>query len=106
MMKRILDMVLNKGAEMVIDGKRYSGRNVVIEGNGRVLVDGKEVDSLDGRLTVNVHVTGSVKHVETMAGDITVEGDVERAKTMSGDVSVKGTVGKASTMSGDINSRH
>jgi len=104
-MKRILDAVLNKGTEVVIDGKHYSGRNVVIEGNGKVFVDGQVVDSLDDRLTVNVHITGSVEVVETMAGDITVEGDVKRAKTMSGDVFVKGTVGKASTMSGDINSR-
>lgn len=104
---------------VTIDGRTFSGRNVVINKN-RVIVDGVEqsgeligpvsitidgdVESIDGSFT-DVTVTGSAGQVKTMSGDVRC-GDISGSvSTMSGDITAKEVRGSASSMSGDVRCR-
>ncbi|VVE75886.1 hypothetical protein PCA31118_05085 [Pandoraea captiosa] len=86
--------------------------------NGRVIVDGNEVDVGDAKqINIEIHgevehvdvdtcdsivINGSAGHVKTMSGDVRC-GDVSGSvKTMSGDVHCTSVAGNVSTMSGDI----
>ncbi len=85
---------------VTINGKRYSGENVVIA-NGRVYVDGK-AQTVQAGPEIKIEIEGAVHTVSTTSGDVSVNGTVERVKTMSGDVEAKAITGNAETMSGDI----
>ena len=61
------------------------------------------VDTLSGDVTVDGNVNGNVN---TKSGDVSVKGDVKQSvKTMSGDVEATMIMGSTSTMSGDIDVR-
>lgn len=93
------------------------GKNVTVR-SGRVIVDGKKVETGDAKqINIEIHggvehisadtcdsitVNGTAGHVSTMSGDVRC-GDVSGSvKTMSGDVHCASVAGKVSTMSGDI----
>ena len=107
-------------ASISINGKTYSGNNVVVK-NNKVYVDGDlftddvyckqinvnivgniielDVDSCDS-ITVN----GTVGSVITSSGDVIINGDVNGGvSTKSGDVNCGNVNGTVSTISGDIN---
>ena len=104
-----------RSGHVVVNGKRYQGRNVTII-NGRVTIDGV---TQDGELTgdINVVVNGDVDSIENECGSVTAQnvgsintqsgdvrcGDVSGSiQTMSGDVTCKAVKGSVRTMSGDI----
>ncbi len=96
-----------------------TGKNVTMV-NGKVIVDGKEVETGDDKnivfeITGNVErlevdvcstitVTGNTGPITTHMGDIDVGGDVAGSvSTSQGDIKVKGAVtGNATTNMGDI----
>lgn len=120
-------------AQIVINNKTVIGKSISIL-NNRVIVDGKSVEleeskviniSVEGdveNLSVDVcetvKVTGNVKKLSTVSGDVDcghVEGNVETTsgevicgdvngsvKTMSGDVVASVVKGSVNTLSGDI----
>ena len=104
-----------RSGHVVINGKRYQGRNVTII-NNVVTIDGV---THGGELTgdINVVVNGDVDSIENESGSITAQnvgsittqsGDVRcgdvfgSIQTMSGDVTCKSVKGSVKTMSGDI----
>lgn len=90
-----------KSGNMTINGKTYSGNNIIIS-NGKVIVDGAEQSEvLEHNIVVNV--TGDVQSLETTSGDVQCESVSGDVKTVSGDVNVRGNVaGNVKTVSGDI----
>lgn len=112
-------MLMKSISKINIDGRDFSGRNVVIN-NDEVWIDGvKQEGTLTGPVSVTVHgdvelidgpvaqveVAGTCGFVKTMSGDVrcgNVAGDVG---TMSGDVTCGKVGGNVKTMSGDINGR-
>ena len=100
-----------------INGVTITGGRSIVINNGRVVVDGNDVtpNAKDIRIEVNgdvddldvdacstVKVTGSVRKLSTVSGDVecgNVGGDV---KTVSGDVTCGTISGRVSTVSGDI----
>lgn len=101
-------------------GNVVAGRNIVIS-NGRVIVDGRPVDTNDKQISIVVEgsietltvdvcqhievrgaITGSVK---TQSGDVRCGNVGGSVSTMSGDVDCGQVGGSVSTMSGDIRSR-
>jgi acetyl/propionyl-CoA carboxylase alpha subunit len=102
---------------IVINGKSYTGNSVSIK-NNKITIDGSVIETEEKNIKIeiqgdieelkvdecdSVKVTGSVKNLTTMSGDVTVKGDVSgNVKTMSGDVECGKVGGNISTMSGDI----
>lgn len=105
------------GGSVTIDGRKFTGNNVTIDGNGKVIIDGKVQD---GELVGEIHVSvnGDVETVENTNGSVTcnsagrvqttngrvqVKGDVTGdIKTTNGDVTANQVHGKVSTVNGDI----
>lgn len=103
-----------------INGVSYNGNNVTII-NGKVIVDGKDmtpdaknitihVDGDISKLSVDIcdklSVTGNVKDLSTVSGDVTIGGNVsQNVKTVSGDVKCGDISGKVTTVSGDIKNK-
>ena len=122
-----------KEAEIIINGMKFFGNSLEINSNG-ITINGKKVvdKTSDLQIQVNgnldklvvdecdyVEVSGDVKNVKTMSGDVecknvtgdvsTVSGDIEckniggNVRTTSGDIDAEKIKGKCSTVSGDIN---
>ena len=97
-------------AEIVINGKRYSGSQVVIK-DGQVLVDGEvAADEKSGPITIQVN--GTLERLESDAA-VTIHGDVKgdasvrgrlTAQTIYGNVQATGKV-QASVIQGDVSAR-
>lgn len=88
-----------KNGNVAIDGKSFTGRNVVINGD-QVIVDGEvQSGSLVGKITVTVH--GDVEQLTTTYGDVNAT-TVSNIKTVSGDVDCPKILGEVNTISGDI----
>lgn len=120
-------------AQIVINNKTVIGKSISIL-NNKVIVDGKPVEleeskvinvSVQGDVEIlnvdvceTMNITGNVKKLSTISGDVDcghVEGNVETTsgevtcgdvngsiKTMSGDVVASVVKGDVSTLSGDI----
>ena len=98
-----------------------SGKNITIQ-NNKVIVDGKDITPDTKEIHIEVHgnidrlevdacqkvsVTGNVGNVETLSGDVEVNGEIQGSvQTMSGSVDCAGAIkGSVSTMSGNIKHR-
>ncbi len=99
-----------------------TGRNISIS-NGKIIVDGKEIDTGDDKnivlevtgdvgkieadICAQITVTGNAGAITTSQGDIKVQGDVDGSlQTSQGDIEVGGSVnGNATTSMGDIDIR-
>ncbi|BAV80963.1 hypothetical protein [Vibrio phage RYC] len=96
---------IQSGSSVVsINGKTFRGKNVSMV-NGKIIVDGVEVDGEDhSKLPeIKVEVHGNTGQINTETGNVSVLGDVEgNVKTMSGDVDAKEVYGAVKTMSGDV----
>lgn len=72
----------------------------VIINNGKLTIDGKEVD-LEKCLSIKLE--GPVREIKAdYCKDIEVKGNVDSISTMSGDIKCGDVNGSCSTMSGDI----
>lgn len=78
------NIVLNNGSSIQINGKTYSGNNVIIN-NGKVIIDGVNQDQIDEKI-INVNIVGSVENMKYISGDVNVDGDVNNMKYISGNV--------------------
>lgn len=90
----------NKGT-VSINGVRYSGSNISIQGD-RVIIDGKvqEGSSLTGPIIITVD--GDVGEISTISGEVNVHGNVGSVSTTSGDVECEEVHGSVDTTSGDV----
>lgn len=86
---------------VVIDGREYTGKSIIVGNDGKVTVDGVLQDgSLVGNIKIDVH--GDVESMNAGAGDVTVSGSCGPVSTMSGDVHCGDVTGNIKTMSGDV----
>lgn len=112
---------------VTINGKTYKVEGKVSIVNGTIFVNGKkfqnyeesekdekviniaiegDVEKIDVDACDSITVSGSVKNIKTMSGDVEIHGDVNGdVKTMSGDVDCGNVAGDVSSMSGDIKRR-
>lgn len=112
---------------VTINGKTYKVEGKVSIVNGIIFVNGKkfqnyeesekdkkviniaiegDVEKIDVDACDSITVSGSVKNIKTMSGDVEIHGDVNGdVKTMSGDVDCGNVAGDVSSMSGDIKRR-
>lgn len=90
---------------VTIDGVSYSGNNIVIKGNGDVLVDGVFQETIESK-NITVYVNSrSCGDITTSSGNIKIESGcvVDNIKTVSGDVTCHTNVdGNVNTVSGDV----
>lgn len=94
---------------IVVNGRviTNTGGGVVEIYDGKVVVNGKPVEDLNGLpdKVVNITIDGDVEslHVDCCS-TVSVDGNVKTVKSGSGDVTVSGNVsGNISTGSGDVN---
>lgn len=73
-------------------------------GNGNIQINGSSFyTQSELLLEVNIYINGNVALVNTMNGNVEVEGNVSgKIDTMNGNVRVKGNAGKIDTMSGNV----
>lgn len=109
---------INNMANITINGKNYSGNNVVVI-NGEVIIDGNEVTPDSKEISIQISgdindlkvdscrhlfMVGNVKNIKTVSGDVNVTGNVSgNISTTSGDVNCNNVDGEISTISGDVN---
>jgi hypothetical protein len=102
----LMNVTQISGGTVTVNGKTFSnlsGNNISIT-NGKVIVDGKEVDGGDFSKShiINVTIEGDVGDVTTSQGDVKC-GSCKSVKTSQGDVEVDGDVsGNVTTSQGDI----
>ena len=113
---RIMNIVTVNGKTYKVEGK-VSIVNGTVFANGKKVQDYEEAEKDEKKINISIEgdvekidvdvcdsitVSGSVKNIKTMSGDVKVHGDV---KTMSGDVDCGNVAGDVSSMSGDIKKR-
>ena len=90
-----------KNGKVTIDGRDFVGRDISINGDGEVIVDGvTQAGTLVGDISVVVH--GDVESISNDRGDIKVSGSAGAVKTVSGDVECGDVSGSVQTVSGDV----
>jgi len=88
----------------VISGDLIGGKGLTVTSNGdKILINGEEVLHTSDKW-INIHIEGDVDgDVNTVSGNVIVNGDVGNVKSTSGDVGVSGAVcGDVKTVSGDV----
>ncbi|APD20318.1 hypothetical protein AM24_125 [Acinetobacter phage AM24] len=90
------------GGSVNINGRKYTGRNIQINGD-QVIVDGVVKSTVQSG-PINVAVNGHVEDLKTVSGDVTVQsGTVGNIQTTSGNINVNGDVqGNIKTVSGNV----
>lgn len=92
---------LRGGSSVIINGQSYSGTNISIS-NGRVIIDGKDVEDASTSPKIEVCINGAVEELQVASGDVVVHGDVGSLSSTSGDVSCRDVAGNVTTTSGDV----
>lgn len=89
-----------------IGGKTFrNARNVVIDDNGSITINGKiagEIKDFEQKGVVKIEITGDVGELSSSSADVTVNGNATSIRTQSGDVRCKDVHGSVSTVSGDV----
>ena len=92
---------LKEKSVMNINGRTFSGSNVTISNNGKVVIDGKVVIQEDVEL--NITIEGDVDCVDTTNGKVFVNGVIkEDVSTTNGDINCETIEGNVSTTNGDV----
>lgn len=110
-LKKLIDM-----ARITVNDSIFTGSSIVI--NKKIIIDGVDVtpegkiinikvegdiDKLDVAACESIVITGNVRNIETVSGDIEVSGDVAGSiETTSGDVTCANIGGDVETLSGDV----
>lgn len=93
-----------RGATFKIDGKSFTGNEINISKDGKVVVDGVEQEgNLVGNVTVNI--TGDVGEIETVNGNVTCSGAVNKISTVNGNVNCEKVAGNVNSVNGRVNVR-
>jgi len=89
-------------ASVTINGVTITGSRSVSILNGKVIVDGKEVDTGESK-TINIEVKGDIQSLSAdHCASIAVTGSVDTLKTVSGSVECADVKGSVTTMSGSV----
>lgn len=98
------------GASVNIDGRfiNISGKRIEMTENGKVLVDGKPIDELDGNTApvIKIEITGHVDTIEADCGEVNVNGDVGSVSTKNGNVSCNRVLGNVNSKNGNVSCSH
>lgn len=89
-------------AKVTINGMTITSARSISVVNGKVLVNGDNVDTGESK-TISIVVEGNLDSINADAcSTITVAGSAGSIKTMSGNVKAGDVAGSVTTMSGDI----
>nr|WP_317279412.1 hypothetical protein [uncultured Fusobacterium sp.] len=96
----------NFNGTIIINGKEYHGKNIVIE-NNNIYVDGEKIEPEQvEEKNIIIEKIENIQYINvaTKSGDIVINGDCHGScQNMSGNITVKGNVsGNCKTMSGNI----
>ena len=86
---------------VIINGNVIHGAKELNVGKGMLFINGKLVEEYTN-VPLQIEITGSVKHIKTTSGGVTVKGNVTNVKTISGSVHCQTVEGNVSTMSGSV----
>lgn len=86
---------------VIINGNVIHGAKELNVEKRMVFINGKLVEEYTN-VPLHIEITGSVKHIKTTSGGVTVKGNVTNVKTMSGSVHCQTVEGNVSTMSGSV----
>lgn len=86
---------------VIINGNVIRGVKELNVEKEKVYINGKLVKEYSN-VPLKIEITGSVKHIKTTSGGVTVKGNVTNVKTMSGSVHCQTVEGNVSTMSGSV----
>lgn len=91
---------------IMINGKEYHGKNIVIE-NNVIYIDGEKIEpEQKEEKNIIIEKIENIQYINvaTKSGDIVINGDCHGScQNMSGNITVKGNVsGNCKTMSGNI----
>lgn len=85
-----------------INGRKFTGSNVSIVG-GEIIVDGKEVEGLEGEKEITVNVEGNLVNLHTDHGVVNLKGSAEFIQSVNGNINVDGCVyGDVKAFNGNI----
>ena len=88
-------------SQITINGKTFRCNNVSVV-NGKVTVDGKEMEMPDAK-NIHISIEGDVGTLNIDCGDVQVSGDVGYLNSQQGDVKVGGDVNGTATLNmGDL----
>lgn len=92
--------ILKKTGTFTVNGKSYSGNNMVINSNG-VSVDGYNLQT-DIR-NLNIEINGDIESIDNTVGNITVNGYVNKIDSTTGTINASGNVnGNINTTTGNV----
>ncbi len=84
------------------NGDNING-NVVVVGNGRVIIDGVDcTGQLPNERIINIVVNGNCQQVKNENGSIEISGNVANASTVNGKITVGGDCQNANSVNGKI----
>lgn len=88
-------------SSITVNGRTFKGNNVSIV-NGKITVDGKEVDMPEEK-QIHIRIDGDIGSLNLDCGEIEVSGDVGNLVSRCGNVTVGGDVkGEATLNMGDL----
>lgn len=85
-----------------VNGVTYSGKNLIINSDGSVIIDGNKMTTISEK-EINITMTGDAESIKTTNGDVNVLGSVTTVSTTNGDVRIAGDVkNNVYTANGDV----
>lgn len=99
------------GTVINFNGVSYETTGSLSLKNGKIYVDGKELDSKNVfgssvSSNTDISIIGNVESIQTTNGDITVNGNVTDITTTNGDVEAHTIYGNIKTTNGDIKTKY
>ena len=92
--------------KITVNGKtiKHSGNGSVCISNGKVTIDGVDVEDLDAidEKVINIVIEGNVENLHTDDADITVNGSVHMASTKNGNITCGDVIGDVETKNGNV----
>lgn len=88
----------SKPSTVTINGQTVSGRSIVAR-NGKIFVDGKEVDTAGA---LKIEIVGDIAQLQVDAGEVNITGHCQEVKTGSANVMCASVGGSVETGSGNV----
>lgn len=93
-------------SRITINHREYSAHSSIVINNGRVLLDGKPVDTADDQKRISIEVHGDIQDLQIDSCDtLLIQGAVGSVQSTSGDVRCGDVGGSVQTVSGDVRAK-
>ena len=101
---KFADLFFRKKSKVVINGKHYTGNNVVVT-DQHIIIDGQVIESSQIP-DIRIEVHGDAESIESTSGKIIIHGNAGNTKTVSGDVACGNVINTVTTTSGDVSCKN